>query len=103
MLDAESHLLWVTAVEVPVLGALFWLVWRNRRDTDDRLTETQRRADIAIAQTKDALTAFKLEVARSYASISTLKDVEARLTAHLLRIETKLDETRARALETHGP
>ncbi|MQX35466.1 hypothetical protein [Roseospira navarrensis] len=101
MFEAESHLLWVTAVEVPVLGALFWLVWRNRRDTDCRLDETQRRADIAVTQTKEALSAFKLEVARSYASISTLKDVEARLTAHLLRIETKLDETRRRALEVN--
>jgi phage shock protein A len=99
MFEADSHLLWVTAVEVPVLGALFWLVWRNRRDTDDRLEETQRRADIAVSQSREALAAFKLEVARSYASISTLKDVEARLTAHLLRIETKLDETRRRALE----
>lgn len=99
MFEAESHLLWVTAVEVPVLGALFWLIWRNRRDTDHRLDETQRRTDIAVSQAREALSAFKLEVARSYASISTMKDVETRLTAHLLRIETKLDETRRRALE----
>jgi hypothetical protein len=34
---------------------------------------------------------FKLDIARNYASIAYLKDVENRLTAHLLRIEAKLD------------
>jgi hypothetical protein len=47
-----------------------------------------------LDETRDlrhALAEFKLEVARGYASIGYIKDVENRLTAHLLRIEGKLD------------
>lgn len=40
---------------------------------------------------RDGLADFKLDVARNYVSIPYLKDIEKRLTAHLLRIEAKLD------------
>jgi hypothetical protein len=40
---------------------------------------------------RGALADYKLDVAQNYASISLLKDVETRLTEHLLRIEAKLD------------
>jgi len=102
MFPESDLMVWITAVELPVFGALFWLVWRNRRDCDARLDVTQRRADIGLTQMKEALAAYKLEVSRTYASISYMKDVEARLTAHLLRIETKLDETRTRTFEAQG-
>jgi len=95
----DSLFMWIAAVEMPVVGALFWLIWRNRRDADQQLAETRQRAEIGLSQAREALAAHKLDVARTYASMATLKDVEARLTAHLLRIETKLDETRARAAE----
>lgn len=78
---------WITAVELPALGGLFWMVLRNHRDGD----ESHRFYDNALAQLREGLAAYKLEVAKSYASIGTLKDVERRLTEHLLRIETKLD------------
>lgn len=65
---------WVTAVELPALAGLFWLVQRTR----------------------EALADYKLEVARTYASLAHLKDVEVRLTEHLLRIEAKLDHVAAR-------
>lgn len=71
---------WATAVELPALAGLFWLMQRGRSEVDgaqDRL--------------RDDLSAFKLEVARSYASTAALKDVELRLTEHLVRIEAKLD------------
>lgn len=51
------------------------------------------------AQLREALSAFKLEVAKSYASVSDLRDLETRLVSHLLRIEAKLDTT---ALKTEG-
>ena len=35
---------------------------------------------------------FKIHVARNYVSINYLKDVENRLTEHLLRIEKKIDD-----------
>ncbi|OSQ41487.1 hypothetical protein [Thalassospira sp. MCCC 1A01428] len=82
---------WLTMVELPALAALFWLIWRSR-------VELQRRIDVSAAQNtrdcqenRDGLAAFKLDVARNYVSIPYLKDVERRLTAHLLRIEAKLE------------
>ncbi|MBP3127768.1 hypothetical protein [Thalassospira sp. ER-Se-21-Dark] len=82
---------WITAVEIPVVASLFWLHWRMRAELLSR-TETQRtRHETDITDLRDALAAFKLDVARNYVSIPYLKDVEKRLTGHLLRIEAKLD------------
>lgn len=82
---------WITAVELPVLGGLFALIWRGRHDSDLRLDEIDHRLDVATSQLREALAAYKLEVAKTYATTGTLKDVEQRLTEHLLRIEAKLD------------
>jgi hypothetical protein len=71
---------WATAVELPALAGLFWLMQRGRSELD-----------VAQDRLRDDLSAFKLEVARSYASTAALKDVERRLTEHLVRIEAKLD------------
>ncbi len=60
---------WLTAIQVPALIALFHF----------------------IQQLREQLAAWKLDVARSYASLAHLKDVEVRLTEHLVRIEAKLD------------
>jgi hypothetical protein len=46
---------------------------------------------------RDNLAAYKLEVAKNYASITYLKEVERRLTGHLIRIEDKLDNHRPNA------
>lgn len=37
------------------------------------------------------LSAHKIDTAKSYASISHIKDVERRLTGHIIRVENKLD------------
>lgn len=71
---------WITAIELPALAGLFWL-FVNGRAASERTAETLR-ADLA---------AFKLHVATTYASLGLMKEVEQRLTAHLLKIETKLD------------
>ena len=65
------------------------------------LARPERRAGISfrfhhlleegIDEHRESLSAFKLEVAKSYASMACLKDVEIRLTRHLQRIEDKLD------------
>lgn len=84
---------WIGAVELPALGGLFWLIWRTRREAEDALRHLRDVIDTRNAQLRDALAAFKLEVAKSYASITDLRELETRLVSHLLRIETKLDTT----------
>lgn len=82
---------WITAVELPALGGLFALVWRGRTEADDRMDEIDHKVEVAGSQLREALAAYKLEVAKTYATTGTLKDVERRLTEHLVRIEAKLD------------
>ncbi|MEQ8667030.1 MAG: hypothetical protein RIC16_15020 [Rhodospirillales bacterium] len=82
---------WITAVELPVLAGLFWLNWRLRRDTDDAVRDARHETETGFRYLRESLAAYKLEVAKSYASISYLKEVERRLTDHLVRIEQKLD------------
>lgn len=88
---------WISAVELPALGALFWMIWRARADADTGIEDNRRTFERGLAQQREALAAYKLEVAKSYASISYIKDVEKRLTAHLERIEHKLDAKTAPA------
>lgn len=85
---------WITAVELPALAGLFWIGWRNHRALQDELDEVRHAAEVGLAHMRQNLDAYKLDVAKSYASISYLKDVEERLTGHLIRIEEKLDITR---------
>jgi hypothetical protein len=82
---------WITAIELPALGGLFALTWRGRQEFDARADELGRKLDNGLAQAREALAAYKLEVAKSYATTGCLKDVETRLTEHLVRIEGKLD------------
>src|SRR3546814_13756971 len=35
---------WITAVELPTLGGLFWLIWRTRRDGETANRRWTRRA-----------------------------------------------------------
>ena len=67
-------------IEIPLLAALFRIIFRQKRDCEN-----------SIGFCRDALAEFKLHVARNYVSVNYLKDVENRLTDHLLRIEKKLD------------
>ncbi|KAF0225923.1 MAG: hypothetical protein FD176_78 [Rhodospirillaceae bacterium] len=90
-----DSLWWITAVELPVLGGLFWLIWRSRQEADDRLDDLAHRLEVGVGQAREALAAYKLEVAKSYATTGYLKDVERRLTEHLVRIEAKLDNVGA--------
>lgn len=82
---------WISAVELPVMGGLFWLITRLRNDSEGALEDLRVRAESAQAEVRESLAAYKLEVAKTYVSFATLKDVEQRLTDHLLRIENKLE------------
>lgn len=76
---------WISVVELPALAGLFVMQQRLRRDVEALGLDT-----------REALSDFKLEVARTYASLDHMKDVEVRLTEHLLRIEAKLDQAAVR-------
>ncbi|MCW5772048.1 MAG: hypothetical protein KIT16_10470 [Rhodospirillaceae bacterium] len=82
---------WVTAFELPALAGLFWLSWRIKRDAEAGLARIAMRVDRDVERLREALAQHKLDVATGYASLAALESVEERLTAHLLRIEAKLD------------
>ncbi|MFC7332462.1 hypothetical protein [Rhodocista pekingensis] len=88
---------WITAIDLPALGGLFWLILKVRKDADAALERARAGIDATSVQMREALAAYKLEVAKTYASLGTLREVEQRLTDHLLRIEAKLDGARAAA------
>jgi len=77
---------WITVIDLPALSALFVMIWRMRKDF-----EAGERAQ------SQALSDFKLDVAKTYASMANVRELEARIVAHLLRIEAKLDRTALKA------
>lgn len=99
---SEDLVWWVTIVDLPALGSLFWLVWRNKNEGDKALQKLRDMLETRNSQMREALSGFKLEVAKSYASISDLKELEARLIDHLLRIEHKLDRTAMKTQALHA-
>ena len=90
---------WITGIELPCLAGLFWMIWRARREGEMSVARLRDVVESRNAQMREALGAFKLEVAKNYAAVSDLRDVEERLVSHLLRIESKLDAT---ALKTEA-
>jgi hypothetical protein len=84
---------WITAFELPVLASLFWMIWRSRQEFEDDLADLREHSENALSNARENLSAYKLEVAKNYASIAYMKDVERRLTGHLVRIENKLDSS----------
>lgn len=77
---------WIAAVDIPLITGFIISISRLRQTIDTQLGDL-----------RDRFTAYKLEVAQNYASINHVKDLESRLIAHLLRIETKLDNTALKA------
>lgn len=94
---SEDLIWWITAIDVPALAGLLALIWRVRRENADAIRGVRKTLDHRSDQLRDALGAFKLEVAKHYASQGDLRDLETRLVAHLLRIESKLDATALKA------
>jgi hypothetical protein len=94
-----SWVWWITAVEVPTLGCLFWLAHHGRRESERALMQVYREIQTNLGVVLESLAQSKLEVARLYATAADLKDVEKRLTDHLLRLEARLTYT----LQGDGP
>jgi hypothetical protein len=78
---------------------LVWLIFHSRGEANDAIDTLHETLDVRSNQLREALSAFKLEVAKSYASVTDMKDLENRIVSHLLRIESKLDHT---ALKTES-
>ena len=92
-LTFPSHMIWwVTVVDIPVATALFWMIWRGRKDTEGRLDSLHKLLDTRHSQMRESLAAYKLEVAKTYSTQSEMRNLEGRLVSHLLRIESKLDK-----------
>lgn len=90
--SAPDLVWWISAVELPALAGLFWLLLRARRDGETALAATEAATEASLGRLREALADFKLEVARTYASLDHLRAVEHRLAEHLVRIEAKLDQ-----------
>ena len=88
---------WITVFDLPAMAGLFGFIWRTRQKFENDLDEVQLSLDHRSDQLREALGAFKLEVAKNYASQKDLRALETRLVEHLLRIEAKLDSTALKA------
>ena len=85
---------WIAVIEVPVVAALFRLVHGIKQEIQNRIERGDTRDSEAVARARDKLAEFKLEVARTYVPLSLIRDVDQRLSSHLLRIEGKLEGIR---------
>ncbi len=94
---SQDLIWWISAFDLPAMGGLFWLIWRTRLEGEQARDHLQTLLEQRSNQLRDALNAFKLEVAKTYASQGDLRELEGRLTGHLLRIESKLDSTALKA------
>lgn len=103
MSDISQDLLWwITMIDLPALAGLLAMVWRLREANIRMVDDLQMTLDRRCEQLRDALSSFKLEVAKTYAAQKDVRAVEERLVEHLLRIEGKLDETALKTAELNG-
>lgn len=89
-------------VDIPALSGLLWLVLRHYKITQEEMAALSNTLDVRCDQLREGLHAFKLEVAKTYASQRDLRALEDRLVDHLLRIEAKLDVTALKTAELHA-
>lgn len=76
--------------DAPLAVLMLWMLHVLRRELQARPDAPPPPA--ATASSRDELTEFKLEVARTYVPLSLIRDLDSRLSLQLLRIEEKLDE-----------
>jgi len=82
---------WISAIEIPLLAALFKLMWDIKRDLSAKIETMDLRHAESTARLRDDLAAFKLEVARGYVPMQMMRETDRRLSIQLMRIEEKLD------------
>lgn len=93
---------WITVIDLPAMAGLFALIWKTRSEGEQAVSRLRLSLDHRSEQLREALHAFKLEVAKTYASQTDLRALETRLVDHLLRIEAKLDATALKAESLRG-
>jgi hypothetical protein len=81
---------WISVVELPVFAGMFWIFKNNIGYLEKCIRANEAAAKKEIIGIIESMSAFRVDIALNYASISYMKDVENRLTAHLLRIEDKI-------------
>ncbi len=82
---------WITVIEIPMLAALFKLMWDIKKDLMSRIEQMDQRHAESASRLRDDLAAFKLEVARGYVPMQMMRETDRRLSMQLMRIEEKLD------------
>ncbi len=82
---------WVSVIEVPLLAALFKLMWDIKKDLSQKIEQMDQRHAESTGRLRDDLAAFKLEVARGYVPMQMMRETDRRLSMQLMRIEEKLD------------
>lgn len=88
-MSIEVWIVWGVTLVITVGIARLDLIYRRRML--DRIEEVDTRLGHQMDQAREALAAYKLEVAGGYVSVGYLKDVDQRLTERLIRTEAKLD------------
>ena len=92
-LTLPSHMIWwISVVDIPASLSLFLIFWKSKKEIDTQLEHLNRLIETRHSQLRDSLAAYKLEVAKTYCTQRELRELEARIVAHLLRIEVKLDK-----------
>lgn len=93
----EGLIWWLTVIEIPALTGLLVLSWKIKKEAEDAIRKNHELIEMRNSQLREGISAFKLEVAKNYASHGDLRELEERLVSHLLRIEAKLDATALKA------
>lgn len=81
---------WISVVEIPLFVGGFWLLKNAITLLEKYIKDVEEKSKKDVISLIESLASLRVDVALNYASISCLKDVENRLTAHLLRIEEKI-------------
>ncbi len=81
---------WISVIEIPIIASMFRTMKINRDETDNNMKIYQSATTENLRDLSKQLFEYKLFVAQNYASIAYMKDIEKRLTDHLLRIEEKI-------------